>query len=95
MGRQQPLCDADCVLCGAASGVGYFEVLLEVVVDGQMLGLGEYGVVHFDAVLVEEGLRDVGADVQQRVADAEQHAVERRHDAVRGEGEGVAVAVDS
>mmetsp|Transcript_37552 Transcript_37552/g.79195 ORF Transcript_37552/g.79195 Transcript_37552/m.79195 type:complete len:365 (-) Transcript_37552:29-1123(-) len=67
VGGHDPLSDADGVLGGTTGNVLGRVVVHKFFVDGDVLLLGEDGVVHFDIVFVEDVLADIGGDVEEGV----------------------------
>ena len=59
-------------------------VVDELLVDGDVLLLGEDGIVHLDVVLVEDVLADLGGDVEEGVAHPHEGAAELGHGAGGG-----------
>jgi hypothetical protein len=73
---EHPLGDADTVLARAAGDELHGVVAHELLVERQVLVLGEDGVVEGDAVLGEDLHGHLGRDVQQRVAHAQDRALQ-------------------
>jgi hypothetical protein len=74
----------DGYLRGAASDVLDGVVLDELGVEGHVFLLSQDGVVELHVVLVEQRLRHVGRDVQQRVAHTQEGSSDARHSVWRG-----------
>mmetsp|Transcript_38718 Transcript_38718/g.116314 ORF Transcript_38718/g.116314 Transcript_38718/m.116314 type:complete len:406 (+) Transcript_38718:64-1281(+) len=79
-GVEHPLGDADGILGGSAGDVLRVVGVHELLVDGDVLLLGEDGGVELDVVLVEDVLSNLGRDVEEGVAHAHEDSVVLRHD---------------
>ena len=79
IGSHDPLRDADGVLGSAPGDVLGGVIVDELLVDGDVLLLGEDGIVHLDFVLVEDVLADLGGDVEEGIPHTDEGAAELCH----------------